>query len=134
MVTVLYSFLILLASIASISTVSIPASAQQGSALSKAMGQKWGDKCIMTAGGATTCCFRERTAEAACKDIDKERIGSSVRSNCESGEKICQTMVRCDDTLNACKKAIMTTDKTCSTAACAKCTSDYKTCHDNALK
>jgi hypothetical protein len=134
MTTILYRFLMLLALIIGVTASSVPASAQVGSPLSKALGKKWGDKCIMTSGGATTCCFRERGAESACKDVDKERIGSPVRVNCESGEKICQTMVRCNTTLDTCKKMIMATDKTCSTAACAKCTSDYKTCHDNALR
>src|ERR1700730_18422749 len=112
--TIMRSLSVLLAVIAAVAVANIPASAQQ---LKQVMGKTWGDKCIMAAGGATTCCLRERTAETACKDVDKERTGSPVRVNCEGGEKICQTMVRCDDKLNMCKKTIMATDKTCSTVA-----------------
>lgn len=100
--------------------------------LPKEMGKTWGEKCIPT--GATRCCNSERNAATACQGLERERAGSPVVRNCDDAEKICQTMVRCDHTLNDCKKAAMVKDTHCDGTVCKKCTSDYKICHDNAYR
>jgi hypothetical protein len=131
MTTVLRGMIILISVIAGIGTSGFPATAQ--SQLAKEMGKKWGDKCIPT-GHSVSCCTTERGAETACKGLEKEPAGSPVVRNCDDGVKICETMVRCDHALNDCKKAAMATDSHCDGAVCKKCTSDYKTCHDNAVR
>ena len=131
MTTMLRGMLILISVIAVIATSGFPATAQ--SPLSKAMGKKWGDKCIPT-GHGVSCCTTEMGAETACQGLEKERAGSPVVRNCSDGVKICETMVRCDHALNDCKKAAMAKDTHCDGDVCKKCTSDYKTCHDNAVR
>jgi hypothetical protein len=56
------------------------------------MGKKWGDKCLPNGdGGAmSTCCSRQRRAEAACRGV---QLGAPP-TPCDNAEKICQGMVR----------------------------------------
>ena len=111
-----------------------PASAQ----VVEELGKKIGDECIRTAapssppGGSITsmrrCCDDSMHREnKACKDDPKNVV-------CVNTAKICKDMVACDVTLNHCKIEAMKTDKDCSKDTCKKCTSDYKICHDSALR
>jgi hypothetical protein len=85
----------------------------------KSLGKEWGEACLRQ--GSEACCSASATRE--CKDA----------SLCNAGVKMCVTMVKCDAKLNECKKREMTTDKSCDGSKCKACTSDYKTCHDNAV-
>jgi hypothetical protein len=85
--------------------INFPIAAETTSPTKDAAGQKAGDACIAGNGG-TKCC---------------------------NGQTTCVKMVECDVALNQCKQEKMKTDTKCSTPDCAKCTSTYKTCHDNAV-
>jgi len=112
-----------------------PASAQ----VDRDLGRKIGDECIRTAapgslgsGGSITsmrrCCDDSiQQANKACKDDPNNVV-------CVNTAKICKDMVACDVTLNQCKIEAMKTDKDCSTDTCKRCTSDYKMCHDSAVR
>src|ERR1051325_2962920 len=111
-----------------------PASAQ----VDRELGRKLGDECIRTAapssppGGSVTsmrrCCDDLiQKANKACKDDPSNVV-------CVNTAKICKEMVACDVTRNHCKIETMKTDKDCSKDACKKCTSDYKICHDSAVR
>jgi hypothetical protein len=75
--------------IAGISLLVFPAAAESP----KDIGGKWGGKCA-TSGRAATCCKEQRSADAACKNLEKERAGSSAVKNCEEAEKVCEAAVR----------------------------------------
>jgi hypothetical protein len=85
----LYAMLIGGAAIVGISLLVFPAAAENP----KDMGGKWGGKCT-TSGRAAACCKEQRSADAACKNLEKERAGSSAVKNCEEAERVCQAAVR----------------------------------------
>ena len=75
--------------IAGISLLFFPAAAESP----KDMGGKWGGKCA-TSGRAAACCKEQRSADTACKNLEKEKAGSSAVKNCEEAEKVCEAAVR----------------------------------------
>jgi gas vesicle protein len=75
--------------IAGVSLLFFPAAAESP----KDMGVKWGGKCA-TGGRAAACCKEQRSADAACKNLEKEKAGSSAVKNCEEAEKVCEAAVR----------------------------------------
>jgi hypothetical protein len=84
--------------------------------LQQAYGKQWGDFCL-SKGSAPCCTAPERfSGTPECK----------TRETCRVSVHICETMVACDAAQNNCRK-------TATGAAIAKCTSDYKACHDKAL-
>jgi len=89
----------------------------------KSLGKQWGDKCL--AQGSMPCC--RASAQHDCKSM--KLCGLAIR--------MCETMVTCDQTLNACKRRTMDDPKNkdphCDGAACRQCTADYKKCHDTAV-
>ena len=89
-------------------------------AANQSLGKGWGDVCLSK--GSMSCCKESATRE--CKSVD----------DCKLGIKMCETMVTCNSALNECKKKEMATDKSCDGAKCKACTSNYKTCHDTAVK
>jgi hypothetical protein len=84
----------------------------------KSLGKEWGEACLRQ--GSESCCAA--SAARACKGA----------AECQPGVRMCVTMVKCNATLNDCKKREMATDKTCSGDKCKACTATYKTCHDSA--
>jgi hypothetical protein len=89
-------------------------------AANQSLGKEWGNVCLSK--GSMSCCKESATRE--CKSV----------SDCRVGIKMCETMVTCNSALNDCKKKEMATDKSCDGAKCKACTSNYKTCHDAALR
>jgi hypothetical protein len=99
------SALVLLALIAIAAAAKSPTVAGTISVTKDATGEQMGDKCIRDSGGPGCC----------------------------SGQPTCIKMVACNSTLNMCKKDKMVKDTKCSGSECQKCTSDYKSCHDQAV-
>jgi hypothetical protein len=75
--------------IAGISLLVFPAAAESP----KDVGGKWGGKCA-TSGRAAACCKEQRSADAACKNLEKEKADSPAVKNCEEAEKVCEVAVR----------------------------------------
>lgn len=75
--------------IAGISLLFLPAAAESP----KDMGGKWGGKCA-TSGRAAACCKEQRSGDATCKNLEKEKAGSPAVKNCEEAEKVCEAAVR----------------------------------------
>jgi hypothetical protein len=103
---------------------SVPASAEFFSDL----GKKTADDCMASGTSGLSCC----ADHMKCSDL-KTPKGNMQEALCNKGQRKCDTMLRCNRELNRCKKEKMATDTKCATPDCAKCTSDYKTCHDNAV-
>ena len=127
--------LLLIGLIAAGAFTSQPAVAQ----VSRAEGEKWGDECIRTAKPGSSGPGPSLTAMKRCCDEQAKQSNQACKDEptapvCVNTANICKEMVTCDWTLDQCKIKIMETDKDCSTPECAKCTSDYKICHDSAVR
>lgn len=108
-----------------------PAAAQ----VSRTDAKAWGDQCIRASGGPSkSLSANQRCCDEAAKKGNKACRDDPSNVVCVNTVKICKEMVRCDYVLDQCKIKEMEKDKDCSKEKCKKCTSDYKTCHDAALK
>ena len=102
--------------------------------VSRADAKAWGDECIRASGGPS----RSLSANQRCCDEAAKKGNKACRDDpsnvvCVNTAKICKEMVKCNQTLSQCKIKEMEKDKNCSTDACKKCTSDYKSCYDGSL-
>jgi hypothetical protein len=116
---------------------SVPASAQQTP--TRANGKAWGEECMgsslprQSAPGNSLTKMKECCEQKAGRDFPGCKAAGVDSPPCKEAFGVCSRLVTCDYRLDQCKLDAMETDKDCSTDKCKKCTSDYKSCHDDAL-